>query len=112
MMSAGVGLTKGCMECLLHVNNVDDSLSLTVQVLKVMVGVSKKGGNKYTTSISDRVYCLDCFLTLMLGNLVQSNLVKQYSIVNVSKLVLNNTNEGLLVVISAMEHLVDYHLVL
>ncbi len=96
-MSAGVSLTKGCIERLLHGNNVDDNLSLTVQVLKVLVGLSKKGGNKYTTTIS----------APMVDNLVQSNLVKQYSIVNMTKLLVNNTNEGMLVVVAAMEHLVD-----
>ncbi len=84
-MAATVNLSVGCVETLLQSNMLDDHDKYTVQVLDVNTSFTKRGGKKYTLTISDGMHCFDCLVASQMYQLLES-LVTKYSIVSLEML--------------------------
>jgi hypothetical protein len=92
-MAPTASLSVGCVEKFLQSNMLDDHDKYTVQVLEVKIGITKKGGKKYTLTISDGVHCLGCLAATQMYQLLES-IVTKYSVVLPETVILNECTDG------------------
>ena len=103
-MAPTATLSVGCVETLLQSNVLDEHDKYTVQVLEVKTGITKKGGKKYTLTISDGVHCLDCLVASQNYQLLES-IVMKYSVVLLENVMLNECGDSVQVLVVHMSHM-------
>jgi hypothetical protein len=84
-------LSEGCIEWLIYGTNLSPGETVTVQVLKA---------EERSVMISDGQHCLDCFLSLTLVPLVTSGCIGRGTIIEISRLALTNTDNGVICIIA------------